>query len=73
MRFSQWNTVKGLEKLQDQPNIVNNLVEIFNSANQPEIQEWVMKILEKSSKNYREQAINISRKRPLKYCSFGPA
>ena len=37
---------------------MNNLVKIFNCADQPEVQEWVTRILAKSSENHREQAIN---------------
>ena len=52
---------------------MDNLVKIFDCPNQPEVRVRVTEILEKSSKNHREQAIISLRKRSLKDCSFGLA
>ena len=55
----------------DRPNIVNDLVQIFTSADQlVEVQECITAILEKSSKDHGEQAIIQALKCSLKYRSF---
>ena len=47
--------------MRDRPNIINDLVPIFTCAHQPaEVQECVVGILEKLSKDHGEQAIIYS-------------
>ena len=41
--------------MQERPNIIDDLVEIFIRADQPKVQDCVTAVLEKSSKGHGEQ------------------
>jgi hypothetical protein len=65
------DTDEGLTALRGTPNIVTDLVQIFTSADQHvEVQECVMAIVEKSSKDHGEQAVVQALKCSLKCRSF---
>ena len=46
--------------MQERPNIIDDIIEIFIRADQPEVQDCVMAILERSSEGHGEQLLIYS-------------